>query len=114
MGFPLPLPAFFARLGGRLQPELFFGAVLAGSRQGAGRARLDQPGYEMPLTALAGPDTAHFGHVQRQAAGAVGLALTAKGVVHIAQGVRQREFRVALQKAATWPSSSSGANVQVE
>ena len=52
----------------------------------------------MPLTALAGPDTAHSGHVQRQAAGAVGLALAAKGVVHIAQGVRQREFRVALQK----------------
>ena len=95
------LPAFAglsARLGGRGQPELFFGAVLAGSRQGAGRARLDQPGHEMPLTALAGPDTAHSGHVQRQAAGAVGLALAAKGVVHIAQGVRQREVRVALQE----------------
>ena len=35
-GLSLAFAGLFARLGGRLQPELLFGAVLAGSRQGAG------------------------------------------------------------------------------
>jgi len=50
------------------------------------------------LTALTGPDAAHLAHVQRQTTGAVGLALAAEGVVHIAQHIGQRELRVALQE----------------
>ena len=67
-------------------------------RQGAGRACLDKPGHKMPLAALTGPDAAHLAHIQRQAAGAVGFALAAKGVVHISQGIRKGELRVALQE----------------
>ena len=87
---------FSACLGGSSQPELLFRRVPAGGRQGAGRACLDQPGHEVALAALTGPDTAHLAHVQQQSAGAVGLALAAEGVVHMAQNVGQRELRVAL------------------
>ncbi len=112
----LGLAAFglFACFGGSGQPELFFGGVLAGNRQSPGRTGFDEPGHEVALTALTGPDAAHLAHVQRQTTGAVGLALTAEGIVHIAQHIGQRELRVALQECATCPSSSSGAKVQVE
>lgn len=72
--------------------------VLAGSRQSPGRTGFDEPGHEVALPALTGPDAAHLAHIQRQTTGAVGLALAAEGVVHIAQHIGQRELRVALQE----------------
>ena len=88
----------FARSFRCCQPELFFGSVLALCGQNARSASFDEPGHKVALAALTGPDTAHLAHIQRQAAGAVGFALTAKGVVHISQGIRKGELRVALQE----------------
>ena len=95
--------ALFTGGGCGVQPEQFFRGVLPCGRQGTGRARLDQPCHKVALAALTGPDAAHLAHVQRQASGAVGLALAAKGVVHIAQRVGQLEFRVPLQKGRHLP-----------
>ena len=77
----------FACFGGSGQPELLFGGVLAGSRQSPGRTSFDEPGHKVALTALTGPDAAHLAHIQRQTTGAIGLTLTAEGIVHIAQHI---------------------------
>ena len=57
----------------------------------------------MALAALTGPDAAHFAHIQRQTAGAVGLARAAKRVVHVAKHIRQRKFRVPGQERGHLP-----------
>ena len=90
-------------LSGSRQPELLFGGITARCGQSTGSARLDQPGNEMALAALTGPDATHFAHIQRQTAGAVGLARAAKGVVHVAKHIRQRKFRVPGQERGHLP-----------
>ena len=69
------------------QPGGFFGGAGGGIRRGP---RLDQPGHEVPLAALAGPDAADQRHIQSHAAGAVFFAGAAKGgkgpLHHIGQG----------------------------
>ena len=63
----------------------------------------DKAGNKMPLSPLAGPDAPHQAHVQRQPAGAVGLARAAKGIIHIAQHICQLKLRVASQKRSRLP-----------
>ena len=82
----------------RRQPELLFRGKFSLGRQGAGRARLDEPCHKVAFAALTGPDAAHLAHVQRQAAGAVCFTLAAEGVIHVAQRIGQRKLRVALQE----------------